>query len=336
MSGVKGNGAGINAGKGVFMKSIGCLGLVLKEAARGWTSHRAQRLGAALAFYTTFSLAPLTIIAIAVAGYVFGEEAARGGIVDQIRYLVGKDGAIAIESLIQKASVPQHSWLATMFSIGLFVFAATGVFAELKDSLDTIWEVKVKPGIGLWVALKTRLLSFAVVVGTGFLLMVSLLLTAMLTAFTQWLGRWLPVSVGSAFLLEMFVSFIVITFLFALIFKLLPDVTLSWKDVWIGAASTAVLFIFGKSLIGAYIGSAGIASIYGAAGSLVVVLVWIYYSSQILFFGAELIRAQTKCFASDPIAATAQAEPMTRRDIVKQSGPPDPERATIRGTQTNS
>ncbi len=167
------------------MKSIGVSGLVLKEAARGWTSHRAQRLGAALAFHTTLSLAPLTIIAIAVAGYVFGEEAARGGIVDQIRYLVGKDGAIAIESLIQKASAPQHSRIATMHSIGLFVFAATGVFAELKDSLDTIWEVKVQPGIGLWIALKTRLLSFAVVVGTGFLLMVSLLLTAMLTALIR-------------------------------------------------------------------------------------------------------------------------------------------------------
>jgi len=314
---------GINAGKGLFMKSIGIIGLVLKEAARGWTSHRGQRLGAALAFHTTLALAPLTIIAIAVAGYVFGEEAARGGIVDQIRYLVGKDGAIAIESLIQKASAPQHSRIAAMLSIGLFVFAATGVFAELKDSLDTIWEVKVKPGIGLWIALKTRLLSFAVVVGTGFLLMVSLLLTAMLTALTQWLGRWMPVTVWSAFLLDLIVSFVVITFLFALIFKLLPDVSLSWRDVWIGSVTTSVLFMIGKSLIGAYIGSAGIASVYGAAGSLVVVLVWTYYSSQILFFGAELIRAQTRYFTRGPIVATEQAVPMTRRELVKQSGPRD-------------
>ena len=209
-----------------------------------------------------------------------------------------------------------------MISIGLLLFGATGVFAELKDSLDTIWEVKRKPGLGLWTMIKTQLLSFAVVLGTGFLLLVSLLLTAMLTAFTNWLGQWLPVPVWTAYLLDVLVSFLVITLLFALIFKLLPDVTVSWKDVWIGAVLTAVLFMIGKFLIGVYIGSASIGSIYGAAGSLVVVLVWTYYSSQILFFGAELIRAYAKHFDPEPIVPTEQAVPMTKVELAKQGMPP--------------
>ena len=309
------------------MKRIVVIGLLFREAARGWSDHRAQRLGAALAFYTTLALAPLMIIAIAVAGYFFGEEAARGGIVDQIEHLVGKDGAIAIEALIQKAREPHQSRIATVISIGLFLFGATGVFAELKDSLDTIWEVKRKPGLGLWTMIRTQLLSFTVVVGTGFLLLVSLLLTAMLTAFTQWLSRWLPVTIFTAHHLDVVVSLVVITFLFALIFKLLPDVTVSWKDVWMGAVLTAVLFMIGKFLIGVYIGSASVGSIYGAAGSLVVILVWTYYSSQILFFGAELIRAQTKYFTPKPIVPTEQAVPMTVREITKQSRSPDVDRS---------
>jgi membrane protein len=305
-----------------FMKFIAVMGLLLQEAARGWIEHRAQRLGASLAFYTTLALAPLTLITIAVAGYFYGEEAARGGIVNQIEHLVGKDGAVAIEALIQKASEPHQSRLATVISIGLLLFGATSVFAELKDSLDTIWEVKRKPGLGIWLIVKTQLLAFAVVVGTGFLLLVSLLLTAVLTALTHWFAQWLPVPVWTAYLLDLLVSFLVITFLFALIFKLLPDVTVGWKDVWIGAVFTAVLFMIGKSLIGAYIGSASVGSIYGAAGSLVVVLVWTYYSSQILFFGAELIRAYAKYFDPAPIVPTELAIPITPIELARQGMPP--------------
>jgi len=306
------------------MNQIFMIGLVLREAARGWVQHRAQRLGASLAFYTTLALAPLTMIAIAVAGYFFGKEAARGEIVVQIEHLVGEEGAIAIEALIEKASEPHESRLATLISIGLLVVGATGVFAELKDSLDTIWEVKRKPGLGLWAIAKTQLLAFAVVVGTGFLLLVSLLLTAMLTAFTHWLGQWLPGTVWTVYILDLLVSFLIITFLFALIFKLLPDVTVSWKDVWIGAVFTAVLFMMGKFLIGMYIGTASIGSVYGAAGSLVVVLVWTYYSSQILFFGAELIRAYAKYYDAQPILPTEQAVPMSEKELTKQ-GMPSPE-----------
>jgi membrane protein len=300
------------------MKHLIVIGGVLQEAARGWVEHRAQRLGASLAFYTTLALAPLSMIAIAVAGYFFGEEAARGGIVDQIEHLVGRDGAIAIEALIQKASEPQQSRLATAISIGLLLFGATGVFAELKDSLDTIWEVKRKPGLGIWLIVKTQLLAFAVVVGTGFLLLVSLLLTALLTAFTYWLSQWLPMPVWMAYLFDLMISFVVITFLFALIFKLLPDVVVSWKDVWIGAVFTAVLFMIGKFLIGLYIGRASIGSVYGAAGSLVIVLVWTYYSSQILFFGAELIRAYAKYFDPVAVVPTEQAVPIDEVKTARQ------------------
>jgi membrane protein len=273
------------------MKHIVAIAQLLKTAAQGWIEHRAQRLGASLAFYTTLALAPLSIIAMAVAGYFFGEDAARGGIVDQIEHLVGRDGAILIESLIEKASEPHQSRIATALSVVLLFVGATGVFIELKDSLDTIWEVKPRPGHGLWTMARTQLLAFAVVVSTGFLLLVSLLLTVILAAFTQWLGQHLPVPVWMAYLLDLLVSFLLVTFLFALLFKLLPDVWVSWSSVGIGAVVTAVLFMLGKYLIGVYIRRAGIGSIYGAAGSLVVVLVWTYYSSLILFFGAELIRA---------------------------------------------
>jgi membrane protein len=304
------------------MKCIGTMGQVLREAARGWSEHRAQRLGAALAFYTTLALAPLTIIAIAVAGYFFGEDAARGEIVDQIEHLVGTGGAATIEALIEKAGEPQPSRIATVISIGLLFFGATGVFAELKDSLDIIWEVKRKPGLGIWTMVKTQILSFGVVLATGFLLLVSLLLTAMLAAFTDWVGQWLPVTVGAAYLLDLLVSFVVISILFALVFKLLPDVTVSWKSVSIGAVVTAVLFMIGKFLIGLYIGRASIGSIYGAAGSLVVVLVWTYYSSQILFFGAELIRAYANRIALEPIVPTDQAVLMNEMDRPSSRGRP--------------
>jgi len=273
------------------MNRMMMIGSLLNEASRGWIEHKAQRLGAAVAFYTTLALAPLTLVALAIAGYFFGEEAARGGIVDQIEHLVGRDGATVIQTLIQKAGQPHQGRIATAISIGLLLFSATAVFAELKDSMDTIWEVKRKPGLGLWLMLKTQLVAFAVVLGTGLLLLVSMILTATLAFFVTLLGKWLPVPVWTAYLLDVLVSFIVITLLFALIFKLLPAVNVHWKDVWIGAVMTAVLFMIGKSLIGVYIGSVSIGSIYGAAGSLVVVLIWTYYSSQILFFGAELIRA---------------------------------------------
>jgi membrane protein len=275
------------------MKQITELRGLFRDAAQGWVEHRAQRLGASLAFYTTLSLAPLAIVAIAVAGYFFGEEAARGGIVVQMEQLVGHDGATVLESLVRKASEPQQSRIATAISVGLMLFCATGVFAELKDALDGIFEVKQKPGLGLWLIVKSYALAFAVVMGTGFLLLISLLLTTLVTVFMHWISTWLPVPIWGVYLADLLSSFLVVTFLFALIFKLLPDVMIRWKDIWIGAVFTAVMFMLGKFLIGLYIGLASVGSIYGTASSLVIVLVWTYYSSQILFFGAELIRAYT-------------------------------------------
>jgi membrane protein len=273
------------------MKSFVMIGSVLKEAARGWSAHGAQKLGAALAFYTTLALAPLTLIAIAIAGYFFGQEAARGEIVNQIEHFVGRDGGAVIEALLEKASEPRHSRTATLLSLCLLLYGATNVFVDLKDSLDAIWEVKPKDGLGMWQLMKAHSLSFGIVLLTGFLFIVSLLLTALLTGFTSWLHEGSPAPVFVASLLDVPVSLLVATLLFALIFKLLPDVKLHWKDVWIGAVLTAVLFLLGKLLIGLYIAKAGVGSIYGAAGSLVVVLIWTYYSSQILFFGAEVVRA---------------------------------------------
>jgi membrane protein len=282
------------------MKHISLIGLLLKDAARGWSEHRGQSLGAALAFYATLAIAPLTIMAFAVAGYFFGEQAARGGIVDQIENWVGRDGAVVIEALVHKANEPRQNRIAAAVSIGLLLLGATGVFVELKDSLDKIWDVKPKPGLGLWTMLKTRLLSFVVVLGTGALLLASLLLTAALTALTRWLDQWLPVTVWTAYFLDVLVSFLVSTILFALLFKLLPDVNVKWSGVWAGAVVTAVLFMLGKFLFGVYIGSAGVGSIYGAASSLVVILVWTYYSSQILYFGAEVTRAYAQRFEREP------------------------------------
>jgi membrane protein len=291
--------------------------LLLKEAAHGWSAHRAQKLGAALAFYTTLALAPLTLIAIAIAGYFLGEGAARGEIVHQIEHLVGRDAATGIEAMIQKASEPRNSRIATVLGICLLLIGATNVFAEIKDSLDVIWEVKPKPGLPLRSWLKTYSLSFGIVLATGLLLLLSLLLTALLAEFANWIGHWLPSTVSLAFLIDLPVSFIVATLLFALIFKLLPDVTLRWDDVWIGAILTAVLFLIGKFLIGVYIARAGIGSIYGAAGSLVVVLMWTYYSSQILYFGAEVVRAYSNR-GDRHVGPTAQAVPLTSAELARQ------------------
>lgn len=282
------------------MQRISTAWMLIKEAAWGWSEHKALKMGASLAFYTSLALAPLTMIAISIAGYFFGAEAARGGIVEQIEKLVGFDGAVLIESLIKNASERRHGRLAAAITVGLFLVCATGVFAELKDSLDTIWEVKRKPGLSWLTFIRTQLLSFAVVVGTGFLLLVSLLLTTLITALAKWLQQWMPMNLGTAYLLDLFVSFLVITLLFALIFKLLPDTTIAWRNVWFGSVVTAVLFMVGKFLIGVYIGSTHVGSIYGAAGSFVVILVWTYYSSQILFFGAELIRARAKHYDRAP------------------------------------
>jgi len=271
---------------------------------------KVPRLGAALAFYSVLSIAPLVLISLAVAGYVFGREAAQGELIGQLRGLVGPQGAKAIEAMIASASEPKGGIIATLTGIATLLFGASGVFGQLQDAMNTIWEVQPKPGRGVLGVIKDRFLSFAMVLGTGFLLMVSLILSAALAAMFSFAGGLAPGLGPVLQVANTLVSFAVVGVLFALIFKLLPDVRIAWRDVWVGALLTTVLFMVGKGLIGLYLGRSGLGSAYGAAGSLVALLVWIYYSAQIVFFGAEFTKVYANRYGSR-IKPDADAEPIT-------------------------
>jgi membrane protein len=245
-------------------------------------------MGGALAYYTLFSIAPMLIIVIAIAGFFLGEEAARGEIVTQLRGLLGDSGASAIQGLLESARKPTEGLIATIVSVALLIVGATTIFAELQTDLDLIWQAPaVKTPSGLWGLLRSRLLSFGMVLAISFVLLVSLVISAALQALGKWWGGAFD---GLAFVLEVanfLVSFAITTGLFALIYRVLPRADIAWRDVWIGSAVTALLFAIGKFLIGLYIGRSGVASAFGAAGSFVVLLVWVYYSTQIFFLGAE-------------------------------------------------
>lgn len=269
---------------------------ILKTTFKEWTEDKAPRLGAALAYYTIFSLAPLLIIAIAIAGLAFGEQAAQHQLQEQIRGMVGSQGAEAIQTMIAKASRPSSGIVATIIGLVTLVLGASGVFSQLQDALNTIWEVKPKEGRGIKGIIKDRVLSFTMVLGIGFLLLVSLVLSAVLAALGSFLNTLMPNMSILMQIANIVISFAVITLLFAMIFKLLPDVEVSWRDMWLGAALTAVLFTIGKLAIGLYLGHSSATSVYGAAGSLVVLLLWVYYSAQILLFGAEFTQVYAmKC-----------------------------------------
>ena len=252
-----------------------------------WNEDHAPALGAALSYYTVFSLAPLLMIVIAIAGFVFGQEAAQGQIMGQIQGLVGEESAKAIQSMIEEARKPAAGILATLIATVMLLLGATGVFAQLQESLNIIWKVKEKPGEGIWKLLKDRFISLLAVLGTGFLLLISLVISAGLSAVGASLEHVLP---GPELLLQIinfFVSLVVVTILFAMIYKLLPDKPIRWGDVWVGASITSLLFTIGKFFIGLYLGKSDVGVAYGAAGSLVVILIWVYYASQIFLFGAE-------------------------------------------------
>jgi membrane protein len=284
---------------------------ILKETAADWKDSHTPRLGASLAYYTVFAIAPLFIITLAVAGFAFGAEAARHELFGQIQGLVGNEGGKAIESIVTAASNrPKTGSWATLIALATLLVASTGVFIELQDALNTIWKVTRKPGRGLSGFVKDRLLSFAIVLGIGFLLLVSLVLNATLSAF----GKYVTGFVGEHVILSALnfcVSLGIITTLFAMIFKVLPDVTISWHDVWVGAFMTALLFNLGKFLLGFYLGRSSVTSAYGAAGSLVIVLLWVYYSAQILFFGAQFTRVYANRFGSHlrPVQGAHFVEP---------------------------
>ena len=259
-------------------------------ALRAWWDDDAIRLGASLAYYTLFALAPILLVATAVAGLVFGAEAARGQIVGQLDQLVGPDGARAVQSLLEGASHRRAGMLATVLGGITFVVAATGAFLELQAALNTIWRVKPAARANVRGFVVDRLRSFGLVVAIGFLLMVSLAVTASLAAFNAWLAPRSP-SIPLAWSgVNVLASVVVTTGLFALLYRFLPDLPLRWRDVTTGAFVTAILFTIGQQLIGLYLGQSSVSSSYGAAGSVMILLLWVYYSCQILLFGAEFTR----------------------------------------------
>ncbi len=286
---------------------------LFKDAAANWSAHKDARQGAALAYYSVFSLGPLMVIAIAIAGLVFGQEAVRGQVGAQLQGLLGDTGAQAVQAMLSGASKPAQGILASILGIGTLLFAAVGVVVQLKDALNTVWEVAPSKEGGIWAFVRTYIASLAGVLAVGFLLLVSLLLTTLLSAGSKYFAPFLPEValqiVGSL------VSFAVITLLFAMMFKWLPDARVDWRDVWLGAAITAALFEVGKLLIGLYIGKQSLESTYGAAASLVVLLIWIYYSSQIVLMGAEFTRVHAKRYTAPEGAALMSVPRHNKRPV---------------------
>jgi membrane protein len=261
---------------------------LLRQAGAAWLADNSPRLGAALAFYTLFSLAPVLIVAVSVAGFVFGEKAAQGEIVRQFQGLMGTQGATAIETIIQSTNRPALGVFATTLGLLAILVGASGAFNELQDALNTIWKVDSRTKSFWTVTSRQRFFSLGLVVATGFLLLTSLVVTAALSAAARFVSNFLPMSVILLESINFVFSFGIITILFALILKFIPDTTIPWRDVWMGAAVTSFLFTVGKVVIGFYLGHSAFTSAYGAAASLVIFLIWIYYSAQILLFGAEL------------------------------------------------
>ncbi len=260
------------------------------QAFKDWREDQASRLGAALAYYAVFSLAPMLIIAIGVAGLIFGERAAQGELMAQLEGNLGPEAASALETMIASAGQGGSGLVATLVGIGMLLFGASGLFAQLQGAMNTIWEVGPAGG-GAKRFVKKRLTSMGIVLFIGLLLLAFLALSAALSAMSDLVDPPLPGGVGLWQIVNQVASFAIMTALFAVLFKVLPDARVHWRDVWIGAAVTAVLFVIGKFLLGLYLGRSSMSSAYGAAGSLVVLLVWIYYSAQIFFYGAEYTQA---------------------------------------------
>jgi membrane protein len=262
---------------------------LLKQTFQEWLQDKAPQLGAALAYYTVFSLAPLILVLLAIVGVIFRDDPAGAWnkITQQMSYFLDPSAVQVVQSIAEKASQPGKSTIATIIGIALAIFGASGVFGQLQDALNTIWGVKAKPTQGMWGFLRNRFLSFGMVAGICFLLLVSLAIEALLKGFSHYVQSVLPGGMVIALAVYLVFDFAVVVLLFAMIFKFLPDVKIQWRDVWIGAAMTAILFGIGKWLLGFYLGSGAAGSAYGAASSLITLLLWVYYSSQILLFGAE-------------------------------------------------
>ncbi|MGN6182881.1 MAG: YihY/virulence factor BrkB family protein [Thermoanaerobaculia bacterium] len=303
---------------------------VLKETFKEFGQDKAPRLGAALAYYTIFSIGPLLLIAVAMAGIFLGQEAARGQISDELAKIFGSQMSKSLEQMIEAAAKPKSGTIATIIGFVTLFFGASGVFGQLKDALNTIWNVEAKPASGVMGFVKQRFLSMAMVLGIGFLLLISLVFDAIISAMGPWLGRFIG---GEPLMqaIQLLLSFAISIVLFAAIFKVLPDLRISWHDVWIGSILTAILFVLGKFGLGIYLGKAAIGSAYGAAGSLVILLVWVYWSAQILFLGAEFTQVYARRFGSlkgDTSKQEARAQAKKPEDRPKVAEPV-PARAPI-------
>lgn len=293
-------------------------GRIIFQSLKNWSADNALKHAASVSFYALFSLAPLAIIALSVAGLFFGAEAAKGELAEQLASTVGKDGAAVIEKAVANSQMDDAGWFSTVVGVGMLLLGATTVFAQLQESLNQIWGVVAAPRrSGIIILFIRRLVSLALVLTIGFLLLVSLLLSAVVAAAVEWAGERIPVPDFVLIGAEFIVSLGIITVLFAMIFKVLPDVRLRWKDVWRGGFITALLFSGGKYLISLYIARSTLASTYGAAGSLVAVLLWVYYSCTILFFGVELTRAY---LAANNVEVHPKSTAVrVRREIVKEA-----------------
>jgi len=277
---------------------------LLAETYRQWDANKAPKMGAALSFYTVFSLAPLVILITSLVGMVVERDAARHEIVGQFRTFVGDSGAQTVETILSHVADQKAGWWGTLIGFAVVLIGASGVFGELQDSLNQIWGVSSKRH-PVFLLLKERALSFAMILVLGFLMLVSFVLSAAIAVASHYLNAWLPGLNGLWELTNSGLSVLVVTVLFAIIFKILPDVKIAWKDVWLGAILTALLFVLGKFLLGFYFGRSAVASSYGAAGPLLILLVWVFYTAQIFFFGAEFTRAYAQRYGShrqpDPV-----------------------------------
>jgi membrane protein len=297
---------------------------LVRATIAAWGEDYASSMGAALSFYTVFSVAPVLLIAIAVAGFVFDTDAAQRAVASELAGLMGSEAAAAVEALLQSARSPSGGLISTAVGVVVLLIGASAVFGELQDALNRIWRAPVPRPPGLWRLVRERMLSFGMIVGVGFLLIVSLVMSAAIAALGEWWGAAFSYQAILLEVLNFALSFAVITAAFALIYKLIPRVSVQWRDVWIGAAVTALLFTIGKSLIGIYIGRSGVASAFGAAGSLIVLLLWVYYSAQIFLLGAEFTWVYAHEFGSyrqRPQPAPAAAVPGRAQAAATQETP---------------
>lgn len=267
---------------------------ILKKAGNSWSDDHATTMSAALSYYTMFAIAPLILIAVAVSGLFFGQDATRGEIFKSVEGLFGTDGAKAVQTFVEASAIKDAGIVATIVGVVTLIIGATTVFGQLQDSLNSIWKVTQKPGRAVWSIVRQRLLSFSLILVIAFLLLVSLIASAVVSAVGEFAAGNLPGGEAIWQLLNIVLSFGLTTLLFASIYKILPDVKLTWRDVWFGGAMTALFFTLGKSLIGLYLGKSGITSTYGAAGSAVLILLWTYYSSAVLLFGAEITQVYSR------------------------------------------